>query len=137
MNTVLNAWKLLLSSKEDKTFLKKYFSLSVIIQWNNLDLKIRNSRSLDIFRNRFIPPSANSVFNSHSLKAINFITILRLVLSHLWEHKFKHSFQDLLNPISNCGLGIESSLHYLLYGPTYNTERHALLCTLEILITNF
>ena len=76
-------------SSEYSTF-KKYFFLSAIIQWNN----------------------------SHNPKPIKFITRLRLILSHLREHKFKHSFQDLLNPISSCGLDIESPLRYLLHYPT-------------------
>ena len=100
---------------------KRYFFLSTIIQWNNLDLNIRNWSSLNIFRNcilKFIRPSANSVFDSHNPKAIKFITRLRLVPSHLRERKFKHSFQNLLNLISNCGLDIESSLRYLLHYPT-------------------
>ena len=99
-------------------FLKKYFFMSTIIQWNNLDLNIRNSGSLNIFRNsilKFIRPFSNSVLNSHSSKAIKLISRLRLVLSHLQEHKFKHSFQDSLNPISHCGLDIELSLRYLLH----------------------
>ena len=84
---------------------------SAIMQWNNLDLNMKNSTSLNIFVNstlKFIGPSAN-VFNSHNPKAIKFITRLRLVLSHLREHKFKDSFQDLPNPISNCRFDVQSS----------------------------
>ena len=90
---------------------KKYFFLSGIIQWNNLNLNLRNSNCLNIFRNsilKFIAPSANSAFNSHNPKEIEFITRPRIVQSHLLERIFKHSFQDLLNPISNCWLDIES-----------------------------
>ena len=83
----------------------------------------------NIFRNsilKFIRPSVNSVFSSHDPKAIKCITGLRLVQSHLRERKFKHSFQDLLNPISNCKLDIEPSLFYLL-----NYSKHTLLSTLK------
>ena len=86
---------------------KKYFVLSGIIQWNNLDLNLSNSNCLNIFKNsilKFIVPSANSAFNSHNPKEIEFITRLRLVQSYLPERKFKHSFQDLVNPVSNCWL---------------------------------
>ena len=128
-----------LSSKRGKTFLKKYFSLSTIMQCNYFDLNIRNSSSLNIFRNsilKFITPSVISVCNSHNPKAIKFITRPRLPLSHLRKHKFKHSFQDLLNPISNCGFDIESSLRYLLHYHTYNSERHTLLGTLKNIDNN-
>ena len=61
------------------------------------------------------------------LKQFKFITRLWLVLSHLREQKFKDSFQDLLNSISNGGLDIKSSLCYRIYYPKYNSERHTLL----------
>ena len=101
---------MLLSIKQDN-FLKKYFVLPGIIQWNNLNLHLTNSNCLNIFRNRilkFIIPSANSAFNSHNPKQIEFITRLRLVQSLLAERIFRHSFQDLLNPIFNCWFDIES-----------------------------
>ena len=76
------------------------------------------------------------VFLSHNPKAINLITRLRLVLSHLREHEFKYSFLDLLNPNSNCGLDIESLLGYLLHCPTYDSERDTLLSTLKNIDNN-
>ena len=48
-------------------------------------------------------------------------------MSHFPEHKFKHSFQDCLNPLSFCGDDIETSNHYLLQCPTYTNERMTLL----------
>ena len=53
--------------------------------------------------------------NGHNPKVIDFIIRLRLVLSQSREHKFKHSFQDLLNLISNCGLDIELPLRYTYF----------------------
>ena len=52
-------------------------------------------------------------------------------MSHLREHKFKHNFQDCLNPICSCGLDIESASHFLLHCPTFNDERYTLLSTLN------
>ena len=49
-------------------FKKNSFFLSPILEWNNLDQNIRNSSSLNTFRNsilRFITPSVNSIFNCH------------------------------------------------------------------------
>ena len=43
------------------------------------------------------------------------------------EHKFKHNFQDCLNPLCLCGNEIETSTHYLLHCPTYTNERLTLL----------
>ena len=37
--------------------------------------------------------------NCHNPQAIKYLSRIRLGLSHLREHKFKHSFQDTLNPV--------------------------------------
>ena len=52
-------------------------------------------------------------------------------MSHLREHKFKHNFQDCLNPICSCGLDIEPTSHFILHCPTFNDERCTLLSTLN------
>ena len=65
-----------------------------------------------------------------SHKGIRLITRLRVGMSHLREHKFKHNFQDCLNPICSCGLDIESTSHFLLDCSTFD-ERYTLLSTLN------
>ena len=47
------------------------------------------------------------------------------------EHKFKHNFQDCLNPICSCGFDIESTAHFLLHCRKFNDERYTLLSTLN------
>ena len=59
------------------------------------------------------------------------LTILRVGLSHLREHKFKHSFQDTLNPICSCGEYIETSSDYLLLCPDCLYEMKTLLNTVS------
>ena len=61
---------------------------------------------------------------------------MRVGLSHLREHKFKHSFQDTLNPICNCGEDIETTSHYLLHCPDYLHERKTLLNTVSCIVPN-
>ena len=61
---------------------------------------------------------------------------LRLGLSHLLEHKCKHSFQDSLNSFYNCDLDIESTAHYLLHSPMYITERRTLPSTTENIVNS-
>ena len=80
----------------------------------------------------FIRPSPDSTFNCHNLRGIKLLSRLRLGLSHLREHKFKHSFQDSLNPFCSCGKGeVETSSHYLLHCSNYLEERLALLNTVK------
>ena len=66
-----------------------------------LDQNIHNSESLNIFNKalfEFIRLSGSTAFNCHNPKGVRLLTRLRLGLGHLREHKFKHSFQDSLNP---------------------------------------
>ena len=104
-------------------FFKNSFFPSVVIEWNKLDLNICNSEDLFIFKKKlleYIRPSGNSVFNCHNPKGIKLLTRLRLGLSHLREHKFKHGFLDSLNPICSCGQNIEASTHFLLHCSNYS-----------------
>ena len=112
-------------------FYKNSFFPSTIIEWNNLDPTLRNSKSFVDFKKsilKFIRPSPSNVFNCNNHKGI---TRLRVGMSHLGEHKFKHNFQDCLNPICSCGLDIESTSHFLLHCPTFNDERYTFLSTLN------
>ena len=80
---------------------------------------------------KFIRPSPNSVFNCHNCKGIKYLTRLRLGLSHLREHKFKHSFQDTLNRFCSCGLHVETNTHLFLHCPLFTNQRRTLLSTVN------
>ena len=111
-------------------FFKNSIFPSVIAEWNKLDSDIRNLNSLSLFKSRilkFIRPNPNSIFNCHNPKAIKYLSRIRLGLSHLREHKFKHSFQDTLNPVSACGSDIETPCHYLVSCTIFDAERNTLL----------
>ena len=87
-------------------FFQNSFFPSVVIEWNKLDQNIRNSENLFIFKKKllkFIRPSGNSVFRCHNPEGIKLLTRLRIGLSNLREHEFKHGFLDSLNPICSCG----------------------------------
>ena len=79
---------------------------------------------------KFIRPSPNSVNNCHNPKGLKFITRLGLGLSHLRKRKFKHSFQDTINPLCSCGIDIESTEHLLPHCPQFFNERRILLSTI-------
>ena len=68
---------------------------------------------------KFVRPSSST--------RIKLFTRLRLGLSHLREHKFRHNFQDTLNPICSCDDDIETTIHCLLYCPNYLDESGTLL----------
>ena len=115
-------------------FFKTSFFPSAVIEWNKLDSRLRKVKSFTDFRKNilsFIRPKANSVVNCNSSKGLKFVTKLRLGLSHLREHKFKHSFQDSINPLCSCSSDVESPIHYFLHCPQFTIERHTLLNTIS------
>ena len=83
-------------------------SLPMIDEWN------KNAKSFLIFRNSLLKigrPIQNLIDNIHDPMGIKYLTRLRLGLSHLSDHKFRHNFQDCLNPLCPCSLKVESTIH--------------------------
>ena len=112
------------------TFFKNSFFPSTVIEWNNLDKSIRSSESFTLFNKsilQFMRPTPKRTFNCHNPIGIKLITRLRLGLSHLRDHKFKHDFLDCLNPICCCGKYIETTVHYLLDCPIFSDKRSIFL----------
>ena len=97
-------------------------------EWNNQ--KIWKFKSISVFKSKIlklIRPEPNNVYYCHNLKGIKLLTRLRLGLSHLHDHKFKHNFQDCLCPLCFCSDEIETSTHYLCQCPTFTNKRLTLL----------
>ena len=116
----------------NRNFFKNSFFPSTIIRSNDLDPHLRNSDTYGSSKNAIQKrPSPNSVFECHNLQEIKFLTRLRLGLSHLREHKFKHIFQDSLNPLCKCVAEVESTSHFLLIFPIYNNDWSSLLTTMS------
>ena len=106
----------------------KTFFPATIKEWNMLDSDIRISESLNVFKSKilkFIRPKANSFFNCSSLRGVKLIARFRIGLSHLQDHRFKHSFQVCLNPICSCGIKVETIVHFVY--PNYLHKRSNLL----------
>lgn len=89
---------------------------------------------LNMFKKKllsFIRPALSSIFKCHNSKVIIIFTRLKLGLSYLCQHEFKHSFQDALNPICGCSKDIGTKVHHLLHCCNYSNERLVLLCKLR------
>ena len=64
---------------------------STLNDWFSLDLNIRNSESISIFKSKllsFIRPVQTNIYNVFDPKGLTFLNQLRLGLSHLNEHRF-------------------------------------------------
>ena len=117
-----------LFSRKKKLF-QNSFSPAVILEWNKIDVNIRHSASCNVFKKvilKFVRPELNQVFNVDSSEWLKFLTIIRLALSHLAGHKFRHNFQDCVNPICSCGQEIDTSTHFLLHCSNYHYARRSL-----------
>ena len=55
------------------------------------------------------------------------LTQLRVGLSKLNFHKFRHNFEDTLNPLCPSNDGVEDTEHYMLFYHTYDAQRCYLL----------
>ena len=100
----------------------KLFFPSTIIEWNSLDPNLRKSENFSVFKRnilKFIRPSPNCVYSYHNRTEICLVTRLRPGLSHLREHKFKHSFWDTLNLLCICGNESEFRERFLLHCPQF------------------
>ena len=120
----------ILSFKTRHKFFRDSIFPAVIFEWNSLDINIRNSCSINVFKKellKFIRPEPTSTYNINDTKGLRLLTRLRLGLSHLGDHKFRHNFQDCVSPMCYCGQDIETTTHFLLYCPNHHWARKALL----------
>ena len=111
------------------TFGNTFFPYT-INEWNKLDKKVHQSSSFLAFHNfliKSIRPSSNSVFGIHDPFGIKLLTRLHIGLSHLGEHKFRHNFQDTINPLCTCSLEIEHTEHFFLCCSNFSAYRVTLL----------
>ena len=64
---------------------------------------------------RVIRLQPSATFNVYNFAGLCLLTRLRLDLSHLNEHRFNHNFQNCINPLCTCNLGVESTSHFFLH----------------------
>ena len=97
---------------------------------NKLAFGLRNSVSVSLLKKEllvFIRPKDRSIYNSFDPVGLKLLTRLRIKLSHLREHKFRHNCLDTLNPLCSSSLEIESTIHYLLRCPFFTPIKKTLL----------
>ena len=58
---------------------------------------------------------------------MNLLNRLRVDVSHLNEHKFRHNFADTLNPLCSWSLETESTAHFFLRCRYYSNIRITLI----------
>ena len=106
-------------------FIKNSFFPLTIIERNKLDPHLKKYERISVFKGnilKFIRSSPNSVYNCHNPKRDCLIARTGL---NLREHKFKHGFQNTLNPLRGCGNDVELTQKLLLHCLKFVIEKHS------------
>ena len=85
----------------------------------------------------FIRPNQSNKCNIFDPIGLQLLTRLRLDLTHLNVRKFRHNFQDCLNPLCFCSLEIKDTTHYLLQSQHFSNHRYDLRNSVKSNIPNF
>ena len=115
-----------------KSFKKSFFPYCINEWNNNLTAKIRNAKSINIFKKSIINEK-----QEYDPLGVKLLARLRLQFSHLNEHKFRHGFSDTVNPMCACGTEIETTEHFFLRCHLYSTQRSELFESLRKVDSNF
>ena len=103
-----------------------------ISEWSKLDTDTRTSPSIYVFKSKLlsrIRPTSNSVFSIYDPHGLALLTQLRVGLSNLNLHMFRHNFRDLLSPMCPVNDGPEDTEHYLLLCHSFDEQRRDLLAS--------
>ena len=94
---------------------KSRFYPHCLSEWNDFDPGIRLATSVAIFKKKLlsiIRPPMRSIYGIHDLKGLSYLTQLRVDLSKLNFHKFKHNCRDTINPMCPTNDGMEDTEHF-------------------------
>ena len=133
LQDVLKSTKVL---RSDIIFSRIPFFPTVVTEWDNLDIIIRNCSFVNVFKKelfKLIRPKLNFTYDIHNTKGLKLFTRLRLWLSHLGDDKFRHNFQDCVSPMCSCAQDIETIIHFLLHYPNHHCARKSSRVILQLL----
>ena len=105
------------------------FFPDAISSWNIFIKHFDDVPSFDILKkhiNTFVRPMTSNIFGIHDPVGLRYLFQLRLSLSPLRSHKFRHNFTDTPSEICRCNQCIEDTNHFFLSCPNYVTQRATL-----------
>ena len=88
-----------------------------IWEWNKLDFQPRNAESFKKFRNTLLKlgwPTPDVICEVLHPLYLKLLTRSSLGLSHHNKHRFKHNFENCINPLCTCSLEVESAKQFFL-----------------------
>ena len=108
---------------------KNSFFPDAIASWNIFIKHFDDVPSFDIFKkhiNSFFRPETRSIFGIHDPMGLKYLFQLRVGLSPLRSHKWRHNFADTPSELCHCNQGNEDTTHYLFSCPLYAIQRATL-----------
>ena len=107
-----------------------------IENWSKLDNSVKILPSLTCFKKHldsFIRPKGNVFYGINDNSGIELLTKIRVAFSDLRDHRYTHNF-NCNSPICACGMEDETSVHYFLCCPRYQSQRNILLSKISEII---
>ena len=95
---------------------------------------LKISESFKKFRNTSLklgPPTPDFIYRIHHPLGLKLLSRLRLDLSHMNKHRFKHNFENCIKPFCTCSLEVESTKHFFLHCHYYSAIRISFLNDLD------
>ena len=105
-------------------------------KWESINADMKNSGSVPEFKSKYkkeYAPQKRGYFSINDKYGIRLLTKLRVGLSDLREHRFRHNFKNC-SPICKCEIGDESTEHFLARCPLYTNLRNNLLENISAIV---
>ena len=117
---------------------RKTFFPDAIKNWNTVISDFADIPELKIFKAHllsFYRPNLKSIFGVHDPQGIKWLFQLRLGLSPLRSHKKRHNFLDTPSDMCLCQTEAETTEHFFMKCPFYNSKRLILAQSVIPLLT--
>ena len=105
------------------------FFPDAVASWNIFIKHFGEVPSFEILKkhiNAFFRHQTKNIFGIHDPSGLRYLFQLRISLSPLISHKFRHNIADTPSEICSCNQGIEDTNHFLFSCPDYATPRATL-----------
>ena len=86
---------------------------------------------------KLVRPVRKSIFDIHDPKGTRFLFQLRVGLSPLKYHKWKHNFIDTPSDSCSCNTGVENTRHFLLECPLFDIQRIHLMTNVRSILQKY
>ena len=106
------------------------FFPDAIASWNNIISDFNAMPTLNLLKNhlfKLVRPVERSIYGIHDPKGIRYLFQLRVGLSPLKNHKWRHNFIDIFTETCSCNTDVENTKHFLFHCPLFSIQRISLM----------